>query len=309
MFRFIFEPALIYHPGISWFKKFIGTKREYNISIEVVFEGVRRTERFFSNPSIVSIDLTDVRPLLSETGKITNWYDYRGTIYCAVPYCSDRPHVKTRADLSSYVIPDNSWRFQYLIDANHVFNHGRVMREISPEHFRIFNPCFAGDKMTILTHFGNAKVVCPWEFEALDNGKVLGDHSPAGHGRDGRHAYWFGTNDKAHATVVRACKHPPTFVSMGNGYAKDRDRIYHWYSQLPKSDPQSWHMLNNYYSKDARHVYFENSIVPGADPKTFVVVPDSHEDSILDSIYGHDSRNTYKRVSVVTSSDSDIFFQ
>lgn len=262
---------LEFYPSVFGFDGSIGHSAYVEISILAKFFGRHFSENSESGRTAMNIDLADVRVLRTESGKTTRWVAHRNTIYFASPYVTTIKHKKTSADIHSFWIPDGAIHGKYLCDKNHVYCDGLKLKNVSPEHFVVFNRCFAGDKLSIFTVYGNAKVKHPWCFEALDDGNVNNDDVyVSGYGRDDVYVYWFnGSTSTGHATVVRSCKKPHTFRSIKSGYGIDDDYVYFEAVKIPKANPKTWTMINNNYSKDDKNIFYFRKVVVGADLESF----------------------------------------
>lgn len=302
---------LEFYPSVFSFDGGIGKNSYVEISLLTRFSGRHIFEKTESGRTTINVDLSDVRVLRTEGGKTTRWVAHRNTIYFASPYVTTVKHKKTTADINYFRIPDGAIHGKYLCDSDHVYCDGFKLKNVSSEHFVVFNRCFAGDKFSIFTVYGNAKVKHPWHFKVLDDGNVNNDDVyVSGYGRDDIHVYWFnGSTGTGHATVVRSCKKPHTFRSIKSGYGIDDDFVYYEAVKIPKANPKTWTMINNNYSKDDKNVFYFRKLVVGADLESFEIIPDACFPDIDDSCCGKDKNRTYETGTSVTTSNRCIVHQ
>lgn len=113
-------------------------------------------------------------------------------------------------------------------------------------------------------------------FEVLDPGLThRGGPAPLnlqkeGYARDAHHVYFHEWTTGKPVALKGA--DPSSFVSLGNGYGRDRLRVYMGKVRIPKADPSSWVLLWPPYSRDDKAVFYLNKLVKGADPATFEVL-------------------------------------
>ncbi len=257
-----------------------------------------------SPPVRLTIDLTDIEFLRTSSKEPSCYIRHKNKIYFIWP--GSRGHAKhhrvVSADPATARPAGDQDHFPYyLVDTKNVFRDGVLIKGIHAESFRIYNRVFAGDKQIIFTPYGNAKVLHPEFFEALDDGncyylKTNGEPSVfgAGYGRDDVHVYWFdGSNSTPHAVVVRACKTPRSFVSLDHGYGRDEDSVYFEGRRIKGADPVSWEMLNRLYSRDNAHVYYFTEKVESADVDTFEIVEEQNKRDLFDSTKGRDREHVF----------------
>jgi DKNYY family len=85
---------------------------------------------------------------------------------------------------------------------------------------------------------------------------------------------------------------PQTFEVIGDGYSKDKSRMYWWDTAIENSDPDSFIILENGFEKDKENVYFREHILEDADPDTFEII--SHETANLRcNDYGKDKNGVW----------------
>jgi hypothetical protein len=283
----------------------IGTVCQIDFQVEVRLGHYPNKISAISPPLRLEIDLSDIEVLQTATGEQSCYVRYKGKIYFV--WHGSRGHRKNHRSVSAdpvsaIALSSKEDYCHYLVDSYYVFQNGILMKNVKADGFKIYNPVFAGDSHAVLTPYGNAKIAHPDQFEALDDGdqyplKKSGvDSYKAGYGRDGQNVYWFdGSNSTTHAVMVRTCKQPQTFVSLGLGYAKDIDHVYLEGRRIKGADPTSWRMLNRLYSRDKKHIFYFTDKVIDADPETFEVILGPNEDDLFDSMWGRDRFNTFKR--------------
>lgn len=101
-----------------------------------------------------------------------------------------------------------------------------------------------------------------------------------------------------------------TFVSLGRGYFKDKNRIYDGTQPIEGADPTSFAVLGDdpitfttrsIYAKDAKRVYDGTRVIDGADPDTFEVIPGFND------WYAKDKNHVYIRGYVEKELDPSTF--
>lgn len=107
--------------------------------------------------------------------------------------------------------------------------------------------------------FYNTKILSwyPDQFKVLGNG-VIWKYST-----DGQYVF--------HGASIMEQADPSSFVTLGNGFAKDHNYVYRGRSILKGLDPNSFEVLNEKHAKDARFVIYEERIIGGADPHSFEI--------------------------------------
>lgn len=283
----------------------IGTVYAFDFQVEVKAGSYPNILSTTSAPLRIEVDLTGIEVLNTSTGEPSCYVRHHGVVYFV--WHGSRGHGKAYRTVpvdsdSARVLSNQQACCHYLVDDQHVFRNGCLIKEVKADGFKVFNHVFAGDAHAILTPYGNAKVMQPEHFEPLDDGdqynlKKAGLTScKAGYGRDGVHAYWFdSSNSTAHAIIVKACKQAHTFVSLGLGFAKDKDHVYLEGRRIKGADPSTWQMINRLFSRDKKSVYYLTEKVVDADPATFEIIAADDEDDLFDSMYARDQFNTFKR--------------
>jgi len=284
----------------------IGTVCQIDFQVEVRLGHYPSKLSAISPPLRLDIDLSSIEVLRTTTGEQSCYVQHKGKIYFVWDGCRGhgKNHRSVSADpVSATALSSKEDFCHYLIDAHHVFRDGILMKDVKAKSFKIYNHVFVGDSHAVLTPYGNAKVAHPDHFEVLDDGdqyffKEAGvDSYKAGYGRDGQNVYWFdSSNSTTHAIIVRACKQPQMFVSLGLGYGKDTDHVYLEGRRIKGADPTSWRMLNRLYSRDKKDIFYLTDKVINADLETFEVIlgPGQNEDDLLDSHWARDRFNTFE---------------
>lgn len=284
----------------------IGTLCTIDFQVEVRAGHYPNIQTAISPAVRLEIDLRDVEVLNTATGLASCYVkDRRGLFFIWNGSRGHRKsHRKVAADLeSARALNDQAAACAYLVDRELVFRDGVLVKGLSAADFKIYSAVFAGDSSTVLTPYGNAKVVHPAQFAALDDGDRHAykkadnaDGYKAGYGRDDLHVYWFDcSTSSAHATVVKACKQPQTFISLDYGYGKDASNVYLEGVRIQGADPDTWEMLNRVYSRDQKNVYFGTRKVAAADRDSFRVIADPDEASLFDSMNGQDASRNFLR--------------
>jgi len=92
---------------------------------------------------------------------------------------------------------------------------------------------------------------------------------------------------------------PKTFqVLTSNGFARDKQRAYSTWFQIPGADVSSFVVISKFYAKDSTRVYFGHYVVEQADVNSFVVLSDT---------YARDSRRVYYLYRVIEQADISSF--
>lgn len=69
---------------------------------------------------------------------------------------------------------------------------------------------------------------------------------------------------------------PDGFVSLGEGYAKDKSMAWYLNEAFKVSDLQSMTVINHHFVKDAKTAYVDRKPVAGSDGKTFELISDRY---------------------------------
>ena len=284
----------------------IGTVCSIDLQVEIRQGHYPNVEAAFTPAVRLDIDLRDVEVLTTASGQASCYVKDRRGLYFVWNGSRGhgKSHRKVAADVASArALNDQAASCAYLVDRESVFRNGVLVKGLSAADFKIHSAVFAGDPGTVLTPYGNAKVAHPAQFVALDDGDRFAlkqdeqsDGYKAGYGRDDQYVYWFDCSTSAsHATIVKACKQPETFISLDYGYGKDASNVYREGVRIQGADPQTWEMLNRCYSRDRKNVYFGSRTVAAADRNSFRVIADADESSIFDSMRGQDALHNFLR--------------
>jgi hypothetical protein len=189
------------------------------------------------------------------------------TRYCVEDdwaYYGDR--CLDHADVENFVIHDERWAS----DGTRVYEGGREKRGIDGESFVHLNVVYGKDRKAAHTAAGPIKGSDPATFETLDSGYQARENRYAsqlhcgGYARDKKRVYYNDTLDhRAHP--LRGAD-PASFVSLGNGYGRDRKAVYLHGVPLPKADPARWTLLARGYSIDRDRAYYGAKLLEGVDP-------------------------------------------
>lgn len=254
----------------------------HRVSLHRVFEGEPRVEPF--RFAVTGKILVDRKPVAFASKTLRLGLDCSKLRVLPAPdgtpssYLHDGEHVlyvsaggtkisKVAANAAKLRVLSDA----YVIDDKSVFHEGRALAGVRPKGFRVLNGVFAGTASAIFTEYGNAKVRDPKSFEVLDAGAEDPDEGyKKSFGRDKHHVYfWNGAGSAAHASIVKACKRPASFVRDRFNYSRDDDAIYCEAARITGADPKTWKPINSVYSKDAARVFHLHRTLPGANPKTF----------------------------------------
>lgn len=86
-----------------------------------------------------------------------------------------------------------------------------------------------------------------------------------------------------------------TFMSLGGGYAKDKDEAWFFSDVIIGADVSTFKYIGKWYAVDKNHVYYNGEVVKKADPMTFILVegPDPNNWGQIDE-YAIDKNYVYK---------------
>lgn len=162
----------------------------------------------------------------------------------------------------------------FIKDKQYVYRKGILLRGIMPNDFHVYNGVYTGNHQVIYTPYGDAKIVHPASFEALDDGGLHEKNFPYSYGRDEEFVYFFtGSTDTRHAVKLKACQNPRLFSVLSDKYARDDKHVYYEHSILAKANPETFVVLSHHYARDNKRVYIGNRLIE-ADAKTFIVLQD-----------------------------------
>lgn len=242
----------------------------------------------------IQIDFSDTVCLPAPDGSDSNYHQTGSTYFYHTRrnwFFNERPIGILKIDPKSFKILDEG----YAADDKKVFYSGTLRKGIIGKDFRLFNASFAGDKKTILTPQGDAKVQDPTTFSVLNANN--GDST--GYAKDGCFAYFYDTySSTAHATRIRACKDPSTFSAINHEYGKDDRNVYYHSTKVPKAHAATFEMINSEYAKDQQRVYRSASEISGADVASFEIINDD---------YSKDKQSVYYHGYLIKGADVESF--
>jgi hypothetical protein len=156
----------------------------------------------------------------------------------------------------------------YARDAHNVFFHIHRSQRIDRTTFRVLNLNFGVDDTHAFFAVTPIKGAHSDSFRVLDSSLVhcgssgaAGTFLSAGYAADSQ-SVWFCSG----SGIFRIkSADPHTFVSLGNGYGHDRERVYFEHSMLPKADRTTWRLWRHWLSVDKNSVFFTNKRVANVD--------------------------------------------
>lgn len=80
---------------------------------------------------------------------------------------------------------------------------------------------------------------------------------------------------------------PETFRQIGEGFGKDKSRVFYKWNEIPGADPATFEQLQWAYSKDANRVYLFTCALENARPDTFTLLNDSWSTDGQRVYHGH----------------------
>lgn len=176
-----------------------------------------------------------------------------------------------QADVDCFVIHDERWA----CDGPHVYEGGRHKRSIDGKTFVYLNVVYVRDEKAVHTCAGIVRGADPKSFEPLDSGYQASDFRYAtqlrlgGYGRDAANVFYNDSLDhKAHRLKGAD---PASFVSLGNGYGRDRHTVFLYGVPLPRVTSARWTHFGRGYSIDHEHAYYGAKILDGVDPSKLAV--------------------------------------
>lgn len=164
----------------------------------------------------------------------------------------------------------------FIKDKQRVYRCGMLLRGITPDDFHVYNAVYTGNHQVIYTPYGDAKIVHPSTFQALDDGEQYEGRYRYSYGRDEEFVYFFtGSTETRHAVKLKACQNPDALSVLSEKYAKDDTHVYYEHVVVKKANPETFVVLNSYYARDDKHVYVGDRLIE-ADAKTFSVLQDGY---------------------------------
>jgi hypothetical protein len=184
-------------------------------------------------------------------------------------YGKDDQHVYFGTSIIEGADPDTfsffTWEY-YTKDANHVYVNGKILEGADPNTF---------------------------EFLVANGAPIRYD------GGSGPTKYYGQDENSKYLNEIRFDK--LTFVDMGGGYVKDKDKVYFFNREIEEADPATFECVTSgIYFKDKNHVYYETAILKDADPSTFKNIG-------IESPYAYDQNYYYKNDTIIGNvSSTDI---
>lgn len=199
----------------------------------------------------------------------------------------------------------------YARDKKHCYFQSNRLAGADCESFVVLNPTYAKDKTMVWGFGSRIKEADAASFEACDAGaqplsirkdaiEPYMEITEKGYGKDAHNVYYMGFWGKP--TVVKNAD-PATFVSFGDNYAKDAQRVFYEKYSLPKASPTTWDYIDKgfYYTRDGNRIYYMNRLMKGVDVETFELLFD---DGIRENghyfQYARDKNTYYDRGEPIT---------
>ena len=197
---------------------------------------------------------------------------------------SDYTLTKTSVELRGVKLPRaNPATFRHVTgswscDDKSVFWACYRLSKIDAATFEPFNELFCRDRSAVYSSAGMPlKDVNPDEFRAFDSGVIdngaPGVHFPMhqGYGGDSKRVFIHVATYSASPEIKGA--DPASFVSLGFGYARDKENVYYERNKIKGALADSIHLIGCHgYAADYASVYYEGRPVEGADPNTFALL-------------------------------------
>lgn len=200
------------------------------------------------------------------------------------PYSADQRHVFYYIELipAAHAKTFKALSGVFAKDKNQVYYGNKVIQNIKPNDFEIFN----GN-----SHYGHNKkqIIYGTGVVAAANLKYfvpLNKHF----GKDKDHVFWGGQITKYD---------PSSFYVFPTGfYVKDKTGVYSLFPNFGNDPPKKLKMADagsfseihfdiyGFYTKDKNHVYFNDEIITGANPETF---------RFIDYLYSKDKDHVYRK--------------
>jgi|RifOxyC2_1024027.scaffolds.fasta_scaffold04142_3 hypothetical protein len=144
-------------------------------------------------------------------------------------------------------------------------NETRILDAIDPITFRTSkeDPQIAYDANSVYCGGKKINYAEPKTFKSIKNGPYYIDQ---------KHAYYipkqFSTCHIRELTIAK----PATFVSLGDNYAKDADRVYFKEKEISNANAETFVVIHDQcgYGKDLNNIYYETIKIENVDIKTFV---------------------------------------
>ena len=152
----------------------------------------------------------------------------------------------------------------YARDAHSVYFHSIKSQKIDRATFRVLNANFGVDSSQAYFVVSPIKDSDPKTFRVLDSSLVAessGNFLQAGFAADAT-SVWFASGEGIFRIKTAD---PKTFVSLGNRFSYDHERVYFERGMLPGVDRVTWRPWRDNLSVDKASVYFTNKRVADVD--------------------------------------------
>lgn len=213
------------------------------------------------------------RVLKDHSGKMSGYRECDGEVaFMPEQQSYEKIFRRIKIDLETMEVLNHD----FIKDKQRVYRCGMLLRGITPDDFRVYNAVYTGNHQVIYTPYGDAKIMHPATFEALDNGEQYEGRYRYSYGRDEEFVYFFtGSTETRYAVKLKACRNPNTFSVLSEKYAKDDTHVYHEHVVVKKANPKTFIVLSSIYARDDKHVYVTDRMIE-ADAKTFSVLQDGY---------------------------------
>jgi hypothetical protein len=154
----------------------------------------------------------------------------------------------------------------YARDAKQIYFGSSVCKKMDRATFRVLNTSFAVDANSAWFCIAPVKQADVQSFRPLDSGLahngsnfVSGSFLRAGYAADNK-AVWFASGGGVYRLKSAD---PKTFVSLGNRFGYDHERVYYANKVIEGADRQTWRHWRDMLSVDKDHVYFTDMRIEG----------------------------------------------
>jgi hypothetical protein len=154
----------------------------------------------------------------------------------------------------------------YARDANHIFFGPSKCQKMDRDTFKPLNACFGVDSSSAYFCIAPVKQANPTSFRSLDSGLThngskhcSGGFLRAGYCADDK-AVWFCSG----GGVLRLkAAESGSFVSLGNRFGYDQDRVYYENKLIAGVHRQTWRHWSGLLSADKDNIFFAERMVEG----------------------------------------------
>lgn len=171
----------------------------------------------------------------------------------------------------------------YARDARQVFFGPVACKKMDRASFRPINACFAVDSQGAYFCIAPVKQADSASFRPLDSGLIhneskhaSGSFLRAGYAADSK-AVWFCSGGGIYRLKAGD---PASFVSLGNRYGHDKERVFYEDRMLPDIDRATWRHWSGLLSVDKDSVFFTDKRVEGVHRASAVLL--EHRDCFMD---------------------------